>query len=152
MTSISDVSLTKLKSWADILDVNVLYQPGTKRKNKAQYVDAITPVWVGVNGGALSSNINNVSKGMQKQSGFNLKSNMDVKGNNNGKTSKRCKPQERKRTNRNVTKSDNLTRRTNTSVSSLRRVYGTPPKLSKRDHGNSIRPVSYTHLTLPTKA
>ena len=32
VTSISDVSLTKLKSWADILDVNVLYRPGYKKK------------------------------------------------------------------------------------------------------------------------
>merc|ERR1711938_501534 len=48
--SISQVSLAKLKLWADVLDVNVPYQPGTKKKNKAQYVEAITPVWVGVNG------------------------------------------------------------------------------------------------------
>ena len=58
VTSISQVSLAKLKLWADVLDVNVPYQPGTKRRNKAQYVEAITPVWVGVNGGVLSSNNN----------------------------------------------------------------------------------------------
>ena len=55
VTSISQVSLKKLKAWADILDVDVAYKPGTKRKNKPQYVEAITPIWVGINGGVLTS-------------------------------------------------------------------------------------------------
>ena len=55
VTSITQVSLKKLKSWANILDVNVPYKPGTKRKNKPQYVEAITPIWAGINGGVLSS-------------------------------------------------------------------------------------------------
>ena len=55
VTSISQVSLKKLKDWANILDVNVPYKPGTNRKNKPQYVEAITPIWVGINGGVLTS-------------------------------------------------------------------------------------------------
>jgi hypothetical protein len=55
VTSISQVSLKKLKVWANILDVNVPYKPGTNRKNKPQYVEAITPIWVGINGGVLTS-------------------------------------------------------------------------------------------------
>ena len=55
VTSITQVSLKKLKLWANILDVNVPYKPGTKRKNKPQYVEAITPIWAGINGGVLSS-------------------------------------------------------------------------------------------------
>ena len=55
VTSITQVSLKKLKSWTNILDVNVPYKPGTKRKNKPQYVEAITPIWAGINGGVLSS-------------------------------------------------------------------------------------------------
>ena len=54
VTSISQVSLKKLKHWANILDVNVPYKPGTKRSNKPQYVEAITPIWVGINGGVLT--------------------------------------------------------------------------------------------------
>ena len=138
VTSISDVSLKKLKSWADILDVNVSYQPGTKRKNKAQYVDAITPVWVGVNGGVLSSNNNSVSKGMKIQSAFKSESKMDVTANKNKKISKRCVSQERKTTNRKVKKSNNLTQQTDDCVSSRQRVYGTPPKLSRKNQQNSI--------------
>ena len=139
VTSISEVSLKKLKSWADILDVNVLYQPGTKRKNKAQYVEAITPVWVGVNGGALSSNNNSALKAMKKQNGLKSKSKIDVTGNNDGKTSKRCKSQERETTNRKVTETNNLIQQTDNSISSRRRVYCKPPKLSKENHQNSIR-------------
>ena len=55
VTSIAQVSLKKLKDWANILDVNVPYKPGTKRKNKPQYVETITPIWVGINGGVLTT-------------------------------------------------------------------------------------------------
>jgi len=143
VTSISEVSLKKLKSWADILDVNVLYQPGTKRKNKAQYVDAITPVWVGVNGGALSTDkvtsSNSMSKTIQKQSGLKSKSKIDMTGNNDGKTSKRCKSQTRKSTNRISTKNNNLTKPTDNFPSSHRRVYCSTLKLTKQNQQNSIR-------------
>ena len=65
ITSITQVSLEKLKLWASILDVSVPYKTGTKRKNKPQYVEAITPVWVGVNGGALTSvRTENLSRGL----------------------------------------------------------------------------------------
>ena len=58
VTSIVQVSLNKLKEWANILDVNVGYKPGTKRKNKPQYVEAITPIWAGINGGVLTTGSN----------------------------------------------------------------------------------------------
>ena len=61
VTSITQVSLKKLKEWANILDVNVPYKPGTKRKNKPQYVEAITPIWVGINGGVLTTGSNNTT-------------------------------------------------------------------------------------------
>ena len=53
ITSIETVSLKKLKHWANILDVVVPYKSGTNRKNKPQYVEAIKPIWVGINGGVL---------------------------------------------------------------------------------------------------
>ena len=46
VTLLSRTSLIKLKQWADILDVSVQYKPNTLRKNKEQYLEAITPIWL----------------------------------------------------------------------------------------------------------
>ena len=54
VTSIQQVGLPKLKEWSEILDVLVPFKPGTKRKNKPQYVQAITPIWAGLNGGSVT--------------------------------------------------------------------------------------------------
>ena len=43
-----------MKQWADVLDVIVPYKPGTKYRTKHEYVQAIRPIWVGLNGGVLT--------------------------------------------------------------------------------------------------
>ena len=43
-----------MKQWADVLDVVVPYKTGTKYRTKHEYVQAIRPIWIGLNGGVLT--------------------------------------------------------------------------------------------------
>ena len=54
VTSLSQASVKTLKQWADVLDVVVPYKPGTKYRTKHEYVQAIRPIWIGLNGGVLT--------------------------------------------------------------------------------------------------
>ena len=54
VTSLSQAGVKTLKQWADVLDVIVPYKPGTKYRTKHEYVQAIRPIWVGLNGGVLT--------------------------------------------------------------------------------------------------
>ncbi len=54
VTSLTQAGVKTLKEWADILDVVVPNKPGTQYKTKPQYVQALRPIWIGVNGGTLT--------------------------------------------------------------------------------------------------
>jgi len=54
VTSLTQAGVKTLKQWADVLDVVVPYKPGTKYRTKPEYVQAIRPIWIGVNGGILT--------------------------------------------------------------------------------------------------
>ena len=137
VTSISQVSLTKLKLWADVLDVNVPYQPGTKKKNKAQYVEAITPVWVGVNGGALSSGINNESNKMEQKRVQKMQSTKHRAVNH--------AQQKLTRRHKSTTVTKSTTSKTfisgdsSTSCHSHSRIDAVPPVLTARQRQNSLQ-------------
>lgn len=67
VTSVGQATVKTLKEWADILDILVPCKPGTNKRLKTQYVQAIMPVWVGINGGVLTSGGNPTSLMSQKK-------------------------------------------------------------------------------------
>lgn len=46
VTSLCNTRLKKLKEWCSVLDVVVKYKPGTKYRNKPQYLEALRPIWL----------------------------------------------------------------------------------------------------------
>ena len=130
VTSISQVSLDKLKTWATILDVNVPYKPGTRRKNKEQYIEAITPVWVGVNSGALTAAAKKtIPRKLTKPHSLQTKPSCAVQAVKTKLSTKNMRSRETKMTRSTRASSRN----TNT------RTVAVPPNLTTQERRNSTR-------------
>ena len=55
VTSLCKTRLAKLKEWCSVLDVVVKYKPGTKYRNKPQYLEALRPIWLACRNGKMQS-------------------------------------------------------------------------------------------------
>ena len=55
VTSLCNTRLAKLKEWCCVLDVVVKYKPGTKYRNKPQYLEALRPIWLACRNGKMHS-------------------------------------------------------------------------------------------------
>lgn len=53
VTCLSRTSVSKLKKWCGVLDLHVGTKAGTTRRNKIQYLEALTPIWVACKAGTL---------------------------------------------------------------------------------------------------